>query len=208
MAFHQLSSKNFRLSSGSKRTLDIDVGGKILLFIKMDGCPGCSSFYPIFQELSKLDKRVNYVIFDITNPSNKQVVAMSRESTTPIESVPLILIYNDGSPVAKYKGKKTFEGVQGFITAILKVIESAPSKPQQRSFMQDTPSQYNYSTYNQPSESKVYMPETGSSAQSKYQKQNTNLSEIDDDEDYLLVPDEITPYNTPWKSDYKKMSID
>lgn len=207
MSFYQLSLKNFSISNGPKRTLDINLEGKVLLFIKMEGCPGCSSFFPIFSELSKMDKRITFAIFDITN--QKQVVVMARETTTPIENVPFILMYNNGSPFAKYKGKKSFEGVQNFITTIIKMIDSTQPPPKQ--FMNETPGGYSpYSSggYGQ-APPKVYMPEINApSGLKSSQKQATNIGEIEDDEELLMIPDEITPYNTPWKTDYKKMSLD
>lgn len=208
MSFYQLSLKNFSISNGPKRTLDINIEGKVLLFIKMEGCPGCNSFFPIFHELSKMDKRINYAVFDITN--QRQVVVMARETSTPIENVPFILMYNNGSPFAKYKGKKSFEGVQNFITTIIKMIESTPPPP--KSFMNDTPggySPFSSGSHVQPPSTKVYMPETNAPSGSKFgQKQPTNIGEIEDEDDILMIPDEITPYNTPWKSDYKRMPLD
>jgi len=214
MAFHQVTSKNFRVVAGEKRTLNIDLGGKVLLFIKMEGCAGCSAFFPIFQELARMDKRVNYAVFDITSQTEKSVVRLSRDTTTPIETVPLILIYNNGVPYAKYRGKKTLEGVQGFITSISMVIDSESSH--QRSFVQDVPApKQGYPPSFRPPPHQggrggpgYYEPEMGSSSKTQ-SKGNQLLNDVDDDDDdILMLPDEITPYNTPWKSDFKKFTVD
>lgn len=220
MAFHQLSVRNFRVAGDERKTLDIDVGGKILLFVKTQGCEGCMAFFPVFQELARTDRRVGYAILDISSPSEKAIVRMSRDTSTPIGAVPYIVMYNNGSPVAKYNGKKNFQAVQSFITSIIHIIET--QRQQSRPFVHETPKQ----TFHPPSQaynpyqpassssgssyqdSKVYMPETGSKPAMRG-AQNSLINDIEDeDEDVLLIPDEITPYNTPWKSDYKKMTID
>lgn len=209
MAFHQLTSKNFRVNGSQKKTLDIDIGGKIFLFVKAEGCPGCASFFPIFQELSRSDRRVGYAIVDISSPVEKMIVRMSRDTTTPIEAVPLILMYNNGSPIAKYKGRKNIPDIQNFITTILRVIEE--SQPQTRSFVHDTPKgpyppqNYGYGGAYRGDEPKVFMPET---AGKPPLKGNSFLQEIEDEDDVLLTPSDVTPYNTPWKSDIKMATMD
>jgi thiol-disulfide isomerase/thioredoxin len=212
MAFHQLTSKNFRVSGVQKKTLDIDIGGKIFLFIKAEGCPGCASFFPIFQELARTDRRVGYAIVDISTPIEKAIVRMSRDTTTPIEAVPLILMYNNGSPIAKYKGRKNIPDIQNFITTILRVIEESHPPPT-RSFVHDTPKgpypppqQYggSYGAGGYRNDSGTFYPETSAGKQPS----NSFLNEVEDDDDTLLSPTEVTPYNTPWKSDLKIATLD
>jgi thiol-disulfide isomerase/thioredoxin len=211
MAFHALSSRNFRVAGDERKTLDIDVGGKILLFIKTQDCEGCRAFFPIFQELARSDHRIGYAILDISSPSERAVVRMSRDTSTSIDTVPYIVMYNNGSPVAKYKGKKTYQAVQSFITEILQIIER---QKQTRPFIHDPAKNgaYGpYSSYAGPSETKIHMPVIAGKLPGKAQHgpPNPYMNDVEEEEDdVLMIPDEITPHNTPWKCDYKKLTMD
>lgn len=210
MAFHPLTSRNFRVAGDERKTLDIDIGGKILLFIKTQDCDGCRAFFPIFQDLARTDRRIGYALLDISSPSERAVVRMSRDTSTSIDTVPYIVMYNNGSPVAKYKGKKTYQAVQSFINEILQIIER---QKQTRPFIHEPskPSGYGgaYSSYAGPSETKIHMPETSGKMTKFMNASNPYMNDIEEEEDdLLLIPDEITPHNTPWKCDYKKLTMD
>lgn len=207
MAFHSLTSRNFRVAGDERKTLDIDIGGKILLFIKTQDCEGCRAFFPIFQELARTDRRVGYALLDISSPSERGVVRMSRDTSTSIDTVPYIVMYNNGSPVAKYKGKKTYQAMQSFITDIIQIIDR---QKQTRPFVHE-PAKPTYGGYpyaSGSSETKIHMPEVSGKIPVRGNA-NPYMKDIEEeDEDMLLIPDEITPHNTPWKCDYKKMMLD
>ena len=67
MSVHQLTSQNFSLSvRGQKKFLNINLPGAVLCFFKMDGCPGCNSFEPIFRQLAAEENKVNFAIINLS----------------------------------------------------------------------------------------------------------------------------------------------
>lgn len=137
MSIHQLSAQNFNVVGHSRKTLNINIPGNVLVFFKMDGCPGCNAFEPIFYQLAGEERRVNYAVINLT--SSREVVAMSRTTTTPIQSVPIVLLYVNGNPLAKYNGKKSIPAMKSFVS---KALPHAPpqqyqaqAQTQQQTFM-------------------------------------------------------------------------
>jgi thiol-disulfide isomerase/thioredoxin len=224
MSVNQLSSKNFSLTNtGRTKNLNINLGGVVLCFFKMDSCPGCNSFDPIFRQLSLENQNISYAIINLT--SSRDIVTMSRDSTTPITSVPFLLLFINGNPHAKYNGQKTITALKSFIN---KALQHAPRIAENvQSFM---PGQYadnknqhinpitnpshnpNYSQQgNQP---RFYapdimggVPQQNTNKFGNSQNNNSQIEELEEEtDDKLTIPPNITPYNVPWELHYKKLN--
>ncbi len=229
MSVHQLSSQNFKVVGRNRKTLNVNLSGNVLVFFKMQGCAGCGTFEPIFHQLASANNdHINYAVCDLSN--HREVVAMSRQTATPIQAVPLIILYVDGNPLAKYTGKKSIPALKSFTTKALQHAPSVQSQnfmpPQQK---EGSGGMYGNGNYNHPpmspqqgqsgvnqqhnpSDGKIWMPEIGKapSMQGVVKggggSQYAYLNDIDeDDEEKLSVPEQVTPHNVPWESQYKKI---
>jgi len=199
-----------------QKTLGINLQGNVFVFFKMQGCDNCAQFEPIFAQLSKMEGRVNCAILDITK--NRDVVVWSRDTNTAITAVPVLILYINGRPHAKFNGTKNIPSIQTFIT---KALQTNPAGSSSQQFMPQSshsphpphppqgqsnmygggygPAQHQYGQQ----DGKFHMPEIGAAPSMKgvikgYVSGN-NVE--DDDEARLLVPDTVIPHNTPWEAE-------
>lgn len=231
MTIYSLTSANFELSGFQRKTLDIvNVPGVILVFFKTTSCEGCRAVTPIFDELSQVEKSINYGVIYVDQ--YREVVALSRQTTAPITVVPFFILYIDGKPLAKYKGNKDVTSMRSFIVRALQSrpppnvsystpVSHNPPPPARGGGMygsggyshpQMNPNNdggYNNTSMrgNQPS---YHMPEMGNAPNVKDvvrgpTSQYAYLNDVEEeDEEKLLVPQLVTPHNVPWESAYKK----
>src|ERR1700722_12777919 len=89
-----LTVQNFTFTGRNTKQLSINVPGSVLVYFKLENDEYCQDFDPIFKALTKKDGRVNYAVLDVA--ANKQVVNMSRETNTPIQGVPHLILYING----------------------------------------------------------------------------------------------------------------
>jgi hypothetical protein len=225
MSLRQFTSQDFQIINGQKKSLNITQGGIYLIFYKIQGCQGCSAFEPIFLQLSTEDKRVNYGILDLTY--NRDIIKVSRDTTTVIEKVPHLILYVQGSPRALFKGEKNLLSLKSFLTGALSQITVQPlpsvdvrgamhQQPQQQTFVaqQQIPLQQNMyggtqsSTYvnvpdvTVPSQANKLMQGGSQGAMAVHSSMKQQCDP--DDEDCLLMPTNVIPHNMPWESDFHK----
>lgn len=87
-------------------------GFTLILFYSTD-CVYCKELIPIFK---KLPGTVGGCQFGMINVStNEDVVELAKHTITPIDYVPLILLFYNGKPVMIYKGPKKAEVIQSFV---------------------------------------------------------------------------------------------
>lgn len=229
MSVTQLSSRDFYLAGRRKKTLNISLSGNVLVFFKMPGCQGCRAFEPIFYQLFQNDKRVTYAVCDIA--INKEVPQLSRQTNNPIQAVPWIFFYSDGYPVARFKGKKNIPSIQAFVGKALQEAQNRRRRTQSNFVPQQSQqggNMYNgqygqshtggYQGGNQGGRgnpNKYWKPEIGKTPKmggivkggggaSQYSYLGNEVEEEDDIK--ALMPDNVTPHNKPWQSEYRKVS--
>jgi len=191
MSVQQLTNNNFTLSG--KKLIVSGVPEICLVFFKLQTCKGCEAFEPIFYELANSYSKIGYAILNVTMFRN--VIDMSRPSSTPITATPTIIMYINGNPYAKYK-----EGMKKDILSIKQFIDNILIKVNQQrsiSFIQQPqayPQRVNKQPYQTP-----YTPESFTPQQSK---QSFNLPD-EEDEKHLMSPESMTPHNTPWDAERK-----
>lgn len=207
MAVQEATPNDFRLvQNGGHNVMTINRRGYTLVFFKMTNCAGCDAFAPVFSELSVTAPGIDHFV-SANVSAYRNIVSMSRNTKTPIQTVPLIILYIDGEPYAKYTGKRTLPDVLSFITKNVKAkshgfmqnpahLAQAPPQPQQRGM-------YGQSQYNHP----VMHPDMqGVRQPSRPQQQYAHMGEPEDeDEEKLLVPNQVTPHNVPWEGNYRRM---
>lgn len=210
MSIKFLSYADFVTIGTRQKTLGIKLQGNVFIFFKMKGCGSCAEFEPIFAQLSKMENRVLCAILDITDAQNREVVKWSRETSTPISAVPVLILYVNGRPHAKFLGTRSIPSIQSFITKALQTNPSAGSQ----SFMPPAqtnmyggyggaPGYGNQQDYGPPQagRGKTYAPEIGSTPSLKgVIKGFTGGNNVEDDEDSrLATPDTVIPHNCPWE---------
>lgn len=219
MSITFLSEDNFVILGTRTKTMGINLQGNVLVFFKMTGDSNCGAFEPVFAKLSRQDPRVSYAILDVSQ--NKSVVAWSRETSTQITAVPMLILYVNGRPHAKFNGTKNTESIQNFITKALQATGGAAAPQQQ--FMA-APSNYPGAGGVRQSASaksaapqagrgaKMYTPDIGKAPSMKgiikggggggYAMGN-NVE--DDDEPRLMMPDNVVPHNAPWEAEINEL---
>lgn len=112
-------SKDFYLSRKSPDQvpkLCNKLKGLSLIYFHSNNCSHCDAFDPIFQELPK---KIGGCLFGCINVSNyNNIVKASKNTTTPIEYVPYIILYVKGVPFMRYDGPRELQSIQSFIFEI------------------------------------------------------------------------------------------
>jgi hypothetical protein len=209
-----LSSEDFIVMGTRQKTLGITVPGNVLVFFKMKRCPNCAEFEPVFARLASKENRVTHAVLDVTD--NRDVIISSRETNTPIAAVPVIILYINGRPHAKFSGTKNIPSIQNFITKALQANTTAAPAPQQQ-FMPSAASAKAGGKVRQggPQQmqgggGKAWVPDIGAAPSMKGiikgaggrsgYAQGMNVD--DDDEPRLMIPDTVIPHNAPWEADF------
>jgi hypothetical protein len=212
MPIQQVNSSHFKIIGQRSKTLSILLGGNLLVyFTTSNESDGCRQFDDIFKQLASSEKRLQYVVCDVARDVN--IVRMSNETTTPIKSVPFVIIYINNMPKAFMPGSN-LQKMRVFINDIIQ-RESVAQSPSQTPIAQTT-------TYtdargpsglygNKPPNSKINQPEIGEPPSLKSLRGNGKtsyapLGAVDDAEDVkLTLPGNVLPYNVPWESQYKEL---
>lgn len=194
-----LTSADFVVMGSKQKTLGINARGNVLVYFKMNRDPNCEEFDPIFSKLTYQEQRVTHAVLDVTQ--HREVVQTSRDTTTPITAVPVLILYMNGRPLAKFSGNKNIPSIQGFITKALQASMQTQAQPSQTFMPQQAPSQSSRG-------GKTYAPDIGAAPSMKgiikgagrggYANGN-NVE--DDDEPRLMIPDNVIPHNAPWEAE-------
>ena len=112
-----LTANDFSLGKGQKGSLlynNIRHYSVVLFYATT--CEYCKPYLQIFK---KLPGNVAGCTFGITNiQSNMSIVALSRQTISPIDFVPLIIYYVDGRPFMKYNGEADGTQIVEFIVDV------------------------------------------------------------------------------------------
>lgn len=226
MSVYTLTIANFQLQQGKqKKALHLQIPGNVLVYFKDPNSSGCMRFEQYFNQLVHEENRVKYGILNVIE--NREIIRMSQSTTAPIQVTPTLIMYNNGRPLAMYTGNKSsVPAMRSFISNILSKSTSGYGAPPAHT---STPPQYQqqfmggqrnsgggggndssgglYGTTGQ-QKSRVWMPEIDEPTTMSGLKggRSKHAYHLDDDEDdaTLLLPDELTPYNTPWDTPYKR----
>jgi len=216
MSIVSLSLSNFDvITQTNGKHLITTVPGNALVFFKKIGCPACSVMEPMYQQVSKENGSLTYGIVDLQY--NNGIVKMSRDTSTPIQTVPQLFMYANGRPFARFKGTRTIQSIREFITSCMSRIQQTQQSPQ-------------YPTYNNPSSfvgggnmyggqtnyggAQMQMPDSNVPRQASQVAYGNKVAMSNhpsmqqqcdpDDEDCLMIPQNVIPHNLPWESDFRK----
>jgi hypothetical protein len=208
MSIYKITSQNFELTQN--KVLQIKIPDNIFVMFKLQSCVGCSSAEPIFSQMAAKDRRVSYGIVDLTN--DRGIIASAKLSSTPIEKVPLFILYTQGRPHAKFKGSnRTYETLENFLTGALSSIQNIQQIPYQQpssNTQSFVPNMYG----GQSQETHINAPQIGNGGNSRnggpgVVGHSSMQKQCDpDDEECLKTPDNIIPRNMPWEVDIRKLT--
>lgn len=208
MSLVPLTDKHFYLAGRHNKTLNLTLNGNFLVLFKMLNCPNCTQFEPIFYQLSQKDKRIHYAICDLSQFPG--VTQLSQRTNYPIKAVPWIFFYSGGFPVARFKGNRNIPSIQAFVGKALQEVQNRQQRGQ-RSFVspQGAPPQ---GAYPNQTPSKYWKPDMDKTPSLrgalKGNEQYSYMGEgVEEEDDKIRIPEDITPHNMPWKAGYKKLGI-
>ena len=133
MSLQRLNRDDFTYSD----SLSITIDGIILVMFSSSQCKICQGFSGQFQRLPAMVSGVKFGIC-VLDDADIIIAVKSKNTSTPIVSVPRFILYSGGSPVAEYTGSSTLNGIISFLQEVVpKIKNSFMQQPtQQRTRMQ------------------------------------------------------------------------
>nr|QBK87697.1 MAG: thioredoxin [Marseillevirus LCMAC202] len=140
MSIYYLNAGDFGQEGGH---LVANIGGITFVMFHSQRCGHCVNFLPEFKRLPGTIRGVNFGICSVDD-GNRVIVQMSQQSTTPIQSVPKFILYNDGIPYVEYSGQRSRQAIIGFLQEIISKLDqkqsfTRPRRTRQQSQQQQTP---------------------------------------------------------------------
>jgi hypothetical protein len=103
MSILYLDNTDFHISNGDQTvSLCTEIQGLSLVLYFAQNCQFSQHAYNIFQQLPRYLNGCQFGIMNLSKKQNIQVAHASMSSTTPIQQVPTIILYYNGSPVQYY----------------------------------------------------------------------------------------------------------
>jgi thioredoxin-like negative regulator of GroEL len=101
-----------------------------LIFFYSTDCPHCKPVLPMIQQLAYQLHGCKYALLNVK--VNYSAAMMSRSTSTPINYVPMALLYYAGRPVQKFSSAYSIENLRNFIIAASKNVKNlfSAEKPQ------------------------------------------------------------------------------
>ena len=177
MTITYLHDQHFSAPGG--KLMKCSIPGLVFVMFSQDGCGICQRVMPMFDGMSNREMRVKFAVANVSK--HRGIIGKARTTTTPIKGVPTLIMYNQGKPMAHYKGPRQIPNMMTFINSMV----SKAKVPRQQNFVTPTRQQ------------QISANSNGfSSAQSDLNSQRLEAK---------IVPDGIIPYNAPW-SKYKSIN--
>jgi thiol-disulfide isomerase/thioredoxin len=118
-----LSSDDFSVVKGSKGDiLCHGIPGFSLILFYSTQCVHCQTLIPIFKKLPGTIGGCQFGMINVS--SNKTCVKMSKDTITPINYVPYIVLYIQGKPFMRYNGPHDGAEIKRFIIEIANNVQS------------------------------------------------------------------------------------
>jgi len=180
MSVKFLSNDHFSDAGG--RALRCNIPGITFVMFVTDNCPNCKAAMPVFYKLSNVQMRVTWAIANVG--TYRQLIAMAKNTNTPIRAVPMLILYVNGRPHANYKGDNRSEDeINNFLNKVLSSIDQNPQKFNANNNVQQNP---------YPQQQQTYQPQ---------QQQDVAMQG-----ESMNMPNNVTPHNAPYLNVLKKMS--
>jgi thioredoxin-like negative regulator of GroEL len=119
-----LSSEDFYVNeTQTEKLLNCQVNqGLLLVLFYSTQCEHCQKAIPVFRQLPQVIHGCSFGMINVS--TNAKVVHLSRSTISPIQYVPLVVLYVNGEPYYKYKGTIALPEIQKFIVQMSQMLES------------------------------------------------------------------------------------
>lgn len=134
-----LSSEDFYVhEQQNEKLLNCQVNqGLVLVLFYSTQCEHCQKAIPVFRQLPQMIHGCSFGMINVS--TNAKVVHLSRTTISPIQYVPLVVLYVNGEPYYKYKGSITLPDIQKFIHQMSQMLESKQRFINQQQHSQPNP---------------------------------------------------------------------
>jgi thiol-disulfide isomerase/thioredoxin len=111
-----------QLSNEDFLGFNIQNQGIVVVYFKQNNCGGCMKFDPVFLQIERRKthhglQNVQFATVNIT--SNPQILRKAKEADILIDRTPLLIIFYQMAPYAKYHGPLDEENIFTFIKQVL-----------------------------------------------------------------------------------------
>lgn len=122
MSLFYLSFKDFHIRQGTNAPLLCTSMQHISMVMFHSGqSVGSQQMLQVFKMLPQVIRGCQFGLVDINK--NMNLVPMSQQTNTPIEYVPLVIMYVNGIPYMEYKGPSDLEMMRQFLVEQYNIIE-------------------------------------------------------------------------------------
>lgn len=126
-----------------------NIGGICLVMFHSARCPHCVTFVPEFKRLPGTIMGINFGLCCVDD-TNRAIVEMSRQSSTPINAVPKFILYVDGRPFVEYSGQRSRQNVIAFLQEMSVKLNQSQQFARPRRSRQQMPMQQQPAMMQQP----------------------------------------------------------
>lgn len=141
-----------------------NIGGVSLIMFHSNRCPHCIAFLPEFKRLPGAMMGLNFGTCCVDD-GNRSVVEMSKQSSTPITSVPKFILYVEGRPYVEYSGQRSRPAILAFLQEIsAKINQSLSFARPRRTRQQEGVGQQPGMQYQQPAMQQQQPPQNAQMA--------------------------------------------
>jgi hypothetical protein len=194
-----LTPADFTVIGNRNKTLAITVKGNVLVLYKQND-ELSRQFEPVFTKLANVENRVTFAVLDVSSQGGREIVGISRSTTTPIQGTPTLILYLNGRPHTRFNGSRTIESIRNFISDSFQQATAAQPAPQQQFMSAPAPAQQNM--YGGGTQRGQVLAPTVDQPSLRGKLKNTHLPMVEDEEEPRLnVPDDVIPYNVPWEAE-------
>jgi thioredoxin-like negative regulator of GroEL len=117
-----LSEKDFKsIPVKDGNLLCNNIKGISLILFYSTQCKFCATSLPIFKTLPGTLTGCQFGIVNIS--ISKELVGMSRQSTSPLQYVPFIILYFEGKPIMSYDGPHDINEIRKFVITVTKDLQ-------------------------------------------------------------------------------------
>lgn len=119
MSLFYLNTSDFVLSQSPDGNVNLctEINGISLILFYSPSCVHCSKLaFPLIKSMPNILRGCTYATVNIG--TNKQLIDISKGTTTPITYVPLIILYYNGLPLFKYDGDANVGMLKQFIIEV------------------------------------------------------------------------------------------
>jgi hypothetical protein len=120
---YYLNNADFGLEGGH---MVANIGGLSFIMFHSQRCAHCVKFLPEFKTLPGTIRGVNFALCCVDDPS-RTLIELSRNSSTPIKTVPKFILYNDGVPYIEYNLQRSRGSILNFLQDIIQKLDQKQS---------------------------------------------------------------------------------